>query len=925
MTRKTSQRTITLTSIGSFLSKQRSIQPGKQAAYAHMRKVKQWVVQDWLTFRRRLHHLVNRLGQWQGSAGNHPVQSGEKRRWSFPFRYQRSLVGDILIMQLVFTSLLGLLAIGGLWMISQAVIQDNLQRWAQAWITELEDLGAPLYKSEDNERFLRIENYVANFPEITLVRYYTPDGTVLFSDTSTSAPEKGNLPRLSQAQLDSLRATTDTDTPYLFDTSMEHQSLFQVSAPVLVESMTPGNLLNLDFDSAPTDEVELIGYVEMGLDFSRYQDRLVSGISVGSLVLAVALLVLALAGRYLLRSTFKPLSDLEIPLARLAAGETEVKVRPSRHKEIKAIHNALHTTVCALNERDNVLRRLADYDALTGLPNRRHFSQGLDDEIAWVKENGKTSALLFIDLDQFKYINDTLGHVAGDRVLIQSAGCLQENLRKNDLIARFGGDEFTILLKDINQQDAVQLVENLMKILRATHFVEDGQSLNVLCSIGMTMINSDRLTPTELLSQADFACHEAKALGRNRHHCYEPSSHEKYQMSADIGWSQKIKNALKDGNLLLHYQPIIDLDSGLPTMYEVLVRMRDENNKIIPPAAFLPAASRFGLMVDIDRLVIRNAMEALAGFRKQGHDIKFTLNLSGYVFNDANLVDFIRENLEKNDLNPEMIILEVTEQVAVQNLEQACGMIQEIMALGCRFALDDFGTGFSSFTYLKHIPVEYIKIDGSFIRNMANNRIDQAMVKSIIQIAKAIGKQTIAEYVEDGETLTMLHELGVDYAQGFHIGEPAETLQGKPMDCKAARPNEINWKQFQDDYIQVCVRWHLRDKPGYPQLEAMMLERGVPVRHTTIRRWVQRYTPESNEQIKFTPEPVNPDYRVVETLVLVKKQRKYLYRAISPNGTTLDFVLYDASGYQEAEQFLRSRLQGRETIPTVATGSTSLT
>jgi diguanylate cyclase (GGDEF)-like protein len=922
MLRKTSQLTITLRVIGSLLSKVRAIfQPDKQAAYALVRKARQWIVRHWLTFRRHLHRLVNRLGQWRGRRGSHHLQSGEKRRWSFPFRYTRSMVGDILIMQLVFTCFLGLLAIGGLWMISQAVIQDNLQRWAYAWITELEDLGAPLYKSEDNERFLRIENYIANFPEITLVRYYTPDGTILFSDTSMSAPEKGNLPRLSDDQLDRLRATTDTDKPYLLDTSMEHQSLFQVSAPVLIESMTPGDLLNLDFESTPVDEVELIGYVELGLDFSRYQDRLVYGITLGSIVLAVALLLLALTGRYLLKRAFKPLSDLEIPLARLAAGETEVKVRSTRHKEIKAINSALQTTICALNERDKVLRRLADYDELTGLPNRRYFTQGLEDEITWVRRCGKTSALLFIDLDQFKYINDTLGHVAGDRVLIQSAGCLQGNLRKNDLIARFGGDEFTIVLKDINKEDAVQLVENLMRIIRDTHFVEDGQPLNVLCSIGVTMIDSGRFTPDELFSQADFACHEAKALGRNRYHCYELSGWEQHQMSADIGWSQKIKNALKDNSLLLHYQPIIHLNSGLPTMYEVLVRMRDENNKIIPPAAFLPAASRFGLMVDIDRLVIRNAMEALARFRKQGHDIKFTLNLSGYVFNDANLVDFIRENLEKNGLDPSMVIFEVTEQVAVQNLEQACGLIQEIMALGCRFALDDFGTGFSSFNYLKHIPVDYIKIDGSFITNMAKDQVDQAMVKSIIQIANAIGKQTIAEYVEDGETLSMLQELGVDYAQGFHIGEPAETLLGKPMDSKAARPDEIKWKEFQDDYIRVCVRWYLRDKPSYRQLEAMMLERGVPVRRTTIGQWVRRFMPETDEHIEPMPEPVNMDYCVVETLVLVKKQRKYLYRAISPDGTTLDFILYDTSGYQEAEQFFRSRLQGRGTISTVAAGT----
>jgi diguanylate cyclase (GGDEF)-like protein len=830
------------------------------------------------------------------------------------------MVGDILALQLVFAGFLGLLAIGGLWGVSQTVIQDNLQKWAQAWITELEELGSPLYKSEDDERFLRIENYIANFPEIALVRYYTPDGTVLFTDTSRSMPADIDMPHLSSAQLDRLRALTDTDTPYLLDTSMEHHSLFRVSAPVWVESMKPEDLLNLDLDSVQADEVEVVGFVDMCLNFSRYQDRLIAGIAIGSLVLAVALLVLALVGRYLLKSALKPLTDLQVPLTRLAAGETEFKVSSTGHKEIVAINKALQTTVCALNQRDKMLRRLADYDPLTGLPNRRYFSQELEDEIVRVREGGKTSALLFIDLDQFKYINDTLGHAAGDRVLVQAACCLSGNLRENDLIARFGGDEFTVVLKDINKENAAQLVEDLMKFMQDIQFIEDGQSFSVLCSIGVTMIDTGRYSPDELLSQADFACHEAKARGRNRVHFHELSSREKRRMTADMGWSQRIKNALRDDRLLLHYQPIIDIVTGHQAMYEVLLRMLDDHGKIIPPAAFMPAANRFGLMVDIDHLVIRKAMESLARFRNQGHDIKFTINLSGHVFNDTKLAGFIRENLEKNGLDPTMVILEITEQVAVRHLVQARGLIHEIMALGCRFALDDFGAGFSSFNYLKHLPVDYIKIDGGFIKNMASDRVDQAMVKSIIQIANAVGKQTIAEYVQDGETLTMLHELGVNYAQGFYIGKPAEALTANPVTFDGDRPNEMEWQEFQDDYIRTCIRWYLRDKPSLRQLEAMMLERGVPVRHTTIHRWVQRYSPESGENLEARSKPPIMNYRVVETFILVEKQRKYLYRARNPEGITLDFILYDTADRQAAECFFHSRLQavGKTTVTTGA-------
>ncbi|MEN8109164.1 MAG: hypothetical protein ABFS22_14315, partial [Pseudomonadota bacterium] len=308
MPRKTSPLTITLTVIGSLLSKVRAIfQSDKQAVYAFLRKDGQWIVRGWSACRRRLQRLARRPGQWRGSRGSHCLQTEGKRRWRLPFRRTRSMVSDILTLQLLFTSFLGLLAIGGLWVISQTVIQDNLQKWAQAWITELEELGAPLYKSEDNERFLRVENYIANFPEITVVRYYNPDGTILFSDTSTAVPDKGNLPHLSRAQLDRLRATTNTDKPYLLDTSMKQQSLFRISAPVWIESIKPEDLLNLDLESVPADEIEVIGYVELGLDFSRYHDRLMAGITIGSLVLAVTLLLLALAGRYLLKGAFKPL------------------------------------------------------------------------------------------------------------------------------------------------------------------------------------------------------------------------------------------------------------------------------------------------------------------------------------------------------------------------------------------------------------------------------------------------------------------------------------------------------------------------------------------------------------------------------------------------------------------------------------------
>lgn len=845
------------------------------------------------------------------------LRAGIGRARRIEVRRVRSLVNDILLLQLVFTTFLGVLAVGSLWWISKTVIEDNLQKWAQAWIVELEELGAPLYQSEDEERFLRVENYVANFPEMVLVRYYTPAGEILFTVNANAPSDRPELLPLSALQLDKLRAIADVEKPYLLDTSLERQSLFRASAPVWIESMRPGDLLNLDLEAEPADQVELIGFLELGLDFSSYQNRLIAGIKAGSLLLAVALLLVAMVGRFFLKGALKPLSDLATPLARLAAGETEVDVKSSGHKEIMAVNSALQTTIRALNERDRMLRRLADYDPLTGLPNRRHFAQGLEDEIAWIMQGGTSSALLFVDLDQFKYINDTLGHAAGDRVLVQAAACLHGKLRKHDLIARFGGDEFTLILKDISREDATRLVEQLLSVMQHLHFVEDGQSLNVHCSIGVTMIDSVKYTPDELLSQADMACHEAKARGRNCFRFYEVSGQEKKRMTEDVGWSHRIKQALKNDGFLLQYQPIIDLGSGRPIMHEVLLRMRGENNSIIPPAAFMPAANRFGLMVEIDHLVIRNALQNLARFRESGHEGVFTLNLSGYVFEDPELVAFIRENLEENRLDPSAVILEITEQVAVRQLEQARGLIKDLMAIGCRFALDDFGAGFSSFNYLKHLPVDIIKIDGGFIRNMASDPVDQAMVKSIIQVARAVGKKTIAEYVQDAETLAMLCQLGVDYAQGFHIGEPSETLRDEPFTLPSTGPNQVKWRDFQDEFILLCVQWYLRYNTSFLELQEMMLERGVPVRHTTINGWVQRYGAESGHRVQALANHGNLNYQVEEAYVSVKGQRKYLYRAISPDGNTLDFKLCDVAEFWAASDFFHSHLLTGDATSTV--------
>ena len=441
----------------------------------------------------------------------------------------------------------------------------------------------------------------------------------------------------------------------------------------------------------------------------------------------------------------------------------------------------------ALRERDRRLHRLANHDSLTGLINRHRFSELLIEQLDSADFEQTRSALLFIDLDQFKYINDTLGHAAGDRLLIQAARRLESTVRKQDLVSRFGGDEFTILLRDLARADVESICEALVQNMRDHLFVENGHSFSIPCSIGVTMVDSNRFSPAELMAQADMACHDAKARGRNRFNFYEASGHDQQQMEADIGWSQKIQKALADDALVVHFQPIVDLERGEPSHYEVLLRLPDENGELVPPDAFLPAANRFGLMVDIDRWVIRNSLERLSGVRTRYGDIRFTLNVSGNIFEDTDLLGYIQEHLHRNDLPPDALILEITEQIAVRNMINATEQMEKLIELGCKFAIDDFGAGYSSFDYLKSLPVDYIKIDGAFIRDICDDVIDQTIVRSICEIAKASGKQTIAEYVQDAATLDLLGELGVNYAQGFHIGKPSPRLRRESVSLTRGR------------------------------------------------------------------------------------------------------------------------------------------
>jgi diguanylate cyclase (GGDEF)-like protein len=699
----------------------------------------------------------------------------------------RSLIGELLTLQLCFALLVGAMAIVGLWWTSTWVIEDNFRKWGDRWITELEDLGVPLFSTQNEDKFLQIETYIDSFPEIAFVRYYSPEGEIVFEDFPLG--ESSQTAALDTAYLDRLANETSAEDTNQLESSHNSTSLMRISRPIWSESFLDDGLLSLNLSDEQGVKVELTGFVEIGLNFSAYQERLSANIIISSAIGFLFLLILTPVSGIFFSRALKPLLRLQDPLRELAKGKTNFSVQASGHREIDVITDALNSTVRSLNERDEKLWQLANYDSLTGLINRHQFSEILVAEIDKTTREKYKSALLFVDLDQFKYINDTLGHMAGDRLLKKAAEHLKRGIRNDDVISRFGGDEFTILLSNVTRKDVKAISEGLVQDMREFKFIEDGHTFNIPCSIGAAMIGAGRLTAAEVLARSDMACHEAKNRGRNRVEFYRTSGAEIRQLSADVSWSQKIQTALMEDRFVILLQPIVDLDTGRPTHHEVLLRMRGSGKRLVPPAAFLPAASRFGLMTQIDEWVIRNAMSALMELRKKDEDLTFTLNISGNIFEDSDLHACIEENLAANSLPPESIMLEITEQVAVRNLTAAASQIADISRLGCKFAIDDFGAGYSSYSYLKTLPVHYIKIDGSFIKNLTTDLADQAIVRSISQIAQATDKKTIAEHVTDAKTYGMLHALGVNYAQGYYVGRPAArpSLRTFPVSIETAR------------------------------------------------------------------------------------------------------------------------------------------
>jgi diguanylate cyclase (GGDEF)-like protein len=469
---------------------------------------------------------------------------------------------------------------------------------------------------------------------------------------------------------------------------------------------------------------------------------------------------------------FKPIRRVDL-MPRIISAlslKKERDLRKTREKELET----------ELSERRIIearLQHLVNHDDLTGLCNRRRLEQQLEVVVLRARTKGRLSALLYIDLDHFKVINDAEGHSAGDRLLVEVANVLRHEIGTAGLLARISSDEYTVLLEDIAEAKALEIAEKLRHIMDQFQFSTNNNSYHIGASIGVATIKpGEPASSSEVLAQADQACYVAKTHGRNLVHLFSKEDTEMLTLRSAVHWVPLIRDALINNKFKLVFQPVLGLKSKLVTHYEALIRMVGDDGQLIPPNNFIPVAEKMGLIHDIDLWVVNHAIDILHGLPDKHKGTSFGINLSSHAFQDTALLPLLKEKLEKTGVRPEKIVFEITETAAIANYSQTREMIMNIRQLGCRFALDDFGTGFSSFNYIKEFPVDYLKIDGAFITNLINDPVDQTLVKSMIEIAKTLSKEIIAEFVENKAVLDLLVLYGADYAQGYFIGKPMPEL-----------------------------------------------------------------------------------------------------------------------------------------------------
>lgn len=453
----------------------------------------------------------------------------------------------------------------------------------------------------------------------------------------------------------------------------------------------------------------------------------------------------------------------EIPVSQVLVG----------HKTPDGSLDFLSSVARDISERkyyETQLMYLANHDPLTGLYNRRRFEEEVERELTQTRRSGGQGAILLLDIDAFKGVNDSLGHHAGDQFLISLGVMLREALREMDLLARLGGDEFAILLPQTGREVARATAAQILEAVRGFRIIINGEPVRATTSIGVALYPDHGISVDELLVHADLAMYEAKEV-RDEWRLYTPDHNLQPVYAERRFWEQRLRDALEREQFTLYLQPIEALH-GSGRHYEALLRLCDDSGTITPPGVYLETAERTGIIRFIDRWVVGRAIRLIAEQQREGHELVLEVNLSGKALADLELLTIIKREIALTGIDPARLIFEITETAAIADVNEARRFIATLKEIGCRFALDDFGVGFSSFYYLKHLPVDFLKIDGSFIRNLPRDTVDQHLVKAMVEVARGLGKRTIAEFVEEEETLLLLREYGVDYAQGYYVGRP---------------------------------------------------------------------------------------------------------------------------------------------------------
>ncbi len=433
------------------------------------------------------------------------------------------------------------------------------------------------------------------------------------------------------------------------------------------------------------------------------------------------------------------------------------------------------------SKKNSEIHFQATHDELTRLVNRKEFNHRLADAFKTANENNEHHALCFLDLDKFKAVNDSCGHEAGDELLIQLTRVIKNHIRSHDTLARLGGDEFGLLLEGCSLEKAVEITEGIVSLIKNHEFNWQHKKFHVGVSIGLVTLNRETQNIESALSQADIACYAAKDMGRNQVHIHGLDDERVKKIHKELSWVADIKNTSRDNRFSLHLQSIENLQNDqAATMYEVLLRLNDDEGTLISPGSYIPAAERFSLMKDVDYWVIEQTFKQLSKLYKniKNCEVCLFINISANSLTNKLFSDFVIEQYKKYNIAPDAVCLEVSESNAIKNINQTADIIAALRKYNIKFALDDFGAGISSFSYLKNLPVDYLKIDGNIIKNISQNTADKAMVAAINQIGKVMNIETIAKHVENVFTLNQLKEIGIDYGQGFYLNKPRHIDEG---------------------------------------------------------------------------------------------------------------------------------------------------